>query len=561
MNAYVATIKKTIFISIFFSTFNCLREEPINNENVDGYVATNESISGFFGALSSVINKPVILSKLAARKKLSGDISLSEPLLQLESVCNRLGLIWYSNESTIYVYDASEMHSRIITLKNISFDFFTRYLRKIGLLDKRYPLRGEASSRTFFISGPPGYIESIDQLALTLDEQDISRRDVDSVSIFYLSNTFAEDRIYSYRDERIIVPGIASVLTKLFTGITPVKTSIVLPKNTTPGMRLPSPGVPTANADEQKESVPEKNIVFNGTSSMQIISNPGNNSLLIKGSEQQIKHAQNLIAALDKPRRHIELSVWIVDLKRSTLDQLGANWSGNFTLGKQLGFSLNAGWDGSAAANNISSTLDGGQFVAKIIALSQKNLANIISRPVILTQENIPAVFDASHSIYTRLLGEHNVELQKITYGTSVSVLPRFTQDNEIEMMLNVEDGNANGTQGGSESATSSLPVVGQTNISTVARVPRGKSLLIGGYTRDEDQNDNAKIPLLGDIPFIGALFRYRIAHNNQTVRVFLIQPKEILSANITDSNTVSNEMLTSTPLRDWKQNLALSLF
>jgi len=560
MNEYVAKINKAIFISLFLVSFSCPSAEPVDNDKADGYVANNESISGFFNALSSVINKPVILSKLAARKKLSGDISLSEPLLQLDSVCNRLGLIWYSNESTIYVYDASEMHSKIITLKNISFDFFTRYLRNIGLLDKRYPLRGEASSRTFFISGPPGYIDTIDQLALTLDEQDISRRDVDSVSIFYLSNTFAEDRIYSFRDERIIVPGIASVLTKLFTGITPVKTSIALPKNTTPGMRLPSPEVPTAKVDEQRAIDPEKNIVFNGTSSMQIISNPGNNSLLIKGSEQQIKHAQNLIAALDKPRRHIELSVWIVDLKRSTLDQLGANWGGTFTLGKQLGFSLNAGLDASAA-NNISSTLDGSQFIAKIIALSQKNLANIISRPVILTQENIPAIFDASHSIYTRLLGEHNVELQKITYGTSVSVLPRFTQDNEIEMMLNVEDGNASATQGGSESATSPLPLVGQTNISTVARVPRGKSLLVGGYTRDEDLSDNAKIPLLGDIPFIGRLFRYRIAHNNQTVRVFLIQPREILSENIADANTFSNDMFTSTPLRDWKQNLALNLF
>lgn len=42
------------------------------------------------------------------------------------------------------------------------------------------------------------------------------------------------------------------------------------------------------------------------------------------------------------------------------------------------------------------------------------------------------------------------------------------------------------------------LPEVGRTNISTIARVPRGKSLLIGGYTRDESSEGEAKIPLLG---------------------------------------------------------------
>lgn len=145
--------------------------------------------------------------------------------------------------------------------------------------------------------------------------------------------------------------------------------------------------------------------------------------------------------------------------------------------------------------SGMSSTLDGGKFMAEIIALSKDKLANIISRPVILTQENIPAIFDNSHSLYTKLLGEHNVDLQKITFGTSVSVLPRFTQEDEIEMMLNVEDGNANEMSSNGESLLSPLPEVARTNISTIARVPRGKSLLIGGYTRDEDKNEYASIP------------------------------------------------------------------
>lgn len=60
---------------------------------------------------------------------------------------------------------------------------------------------------------------------------------------------------------------------------------------------------------------------------------------------------------------------------------------------------------------------------------------------MVLTQENIPAIFDNSRTFYTQLIGERSVELQHVTYGTSVNVLPRFTDADEIEMMLNVEDG------------------------------------------------------------------------------------------------------------------------
>lgn len=60
-----------------------------------------------------------------------------------------------------------------------------------------------------------------------------------------------------------------------------------------------------------------------------------------------------------------------------------------------------------------------------------------------------------------------------------ISVLPRFSADGEIEMSLNIEDGNEE-KQSVSGNEDSVLPEVGRTHISTVARVPQGKSLLIG---------------------------------------------------------------------------------
>ncbi len=541
-----------LMLIISTTSFNAKSESVYPFEPKSGYVANNESVKGYFDALSSKIDKPIILSNLASRKKITGELSIIEPRQQIESLCQQLGLIWYDNQSSIYIYDSSEMNAKIITMKNISYSYFLHYLKSSGLFDQRYPLRGEEGNRTFYISGPPAYIDIINGLANTLNNYDVLGGQDENVSTFYLSNTFSEDRTYNFQDKSIVVPGVASVLNQLFSGSR--ATSEV-----SPGSESIQDN--TSVDDQNSHQTSEVNNFSIASSSLQVISNPGNNSLLIKGSEEQINNAKNIIAALDQPRRHIELSVWIVDLQKSALEQLGVNWKGGFNIGQRLGFSLNGGIPGSAAGGSLSSTLDSGEFIAEIIALSKNKLANIISRPVILTQENIPAIFDNSHSIYTRLLGEHNVELQKITFGTSVSVLPRFTQNNEIEMMLNVEDGNEVSSGSGNESAISPLPQVGRTNISTIARVPKGKSLLIGGYTRDEQHNEYVRIPFLGSIPFVGALFRYQVTQKNQTVRVFLIQPREIFTPNLADENTLPRNILSATPLRDWKQNLSMSLF
>jgi type II secretory pathway component GspD/PulD (secretin) len=114
-----------------------------------------------------------------------------------------------------------------------------------------------------------------------------------------------------------------------------------------------------------------------------------------------------------------------------------------------------------------------------------------------------------------------------VTYGTLVSVLPRISSTNEIEMDLNIEDGSEVETPRDREDPTL-LPTVGRTRISTVARVPRGKSLLVGGFTRDESGEQIRRIPVLGSIPFLGRLFSYKQTRNANTVRVFLIQPKEL---------------------------------
>jgi type III secretion protein C len=254
---------------------------------------------------------------------------------------------------------------------------------------------------------------------------------------------------------------------------------------------------------------------------IRVVAYPDTNSLLVKGLPEQVRFIENLVAVLDQPKRHVELSLWIIDLHKDELNQLGINWQGSVKVGGQFAASLNAG---------SATTLDGVSFVTQVMALERTNRANVVARPVILTQENVPAIFDNNRTFYAPLVGERSVDLQHVTYGTLVSVLPRFARADEIEMSLNIEDGNEVEKTGEGEHP-SALPTVGRTRISTVARVPQGKSLLVGGFTRDDHSEQIGRIPVLGSIPWIGRLFSYRQNRSANTVRVFLIQPKEIISA------------------------------
>lgn len=523
----------TLLLAGVLSQFSYATMYIENKQSI--YRSKDESVKGLLEAIGSSLKKPVIISKVAMMKKISGEFVISNPEVLLHKIAGILGLMWYFDGQNIYVYDGSETKSIIITLKNINFSYLQRFLNKSDLLDKKYPIKGDDLSNTFYLSGPPIYIDLMKKIVTTLDQHQEGSSEEKVVAI-HLSHSFTEDRIYKYRDETIRIPGLATVIANLLNSRNTTKKT---KKMNGAQVNKDPLAIDIAALDEVKSMIAEKP---EGT--LSINSDPNSNSLLVQGTQDQILFVQKLVAILDKPKRHIELSVWIVDIDKSLVDQLGVNWAASRDYG---GLSVNVNDSVQAA------TLSGNQFLASIFALVQKKQANIVSRPLILTQENIPAVFDNSRTYYSKLIGERTANLQNITYGTAVSVLPRFTKKHEVELMLNIEDGNAIGTASVDEYSV--LPIVNRTNISTIARVPEGKSLLIGGYSKDEVSKNEQKIPLLGDIPLLGRLFRYENNNNSKSVRMFLIQPKEIKEAVDLDTKAFNKKLVSELqrePLQDW---------
>lgn len=498
------------------------------------YVANKEDLRTFFESIISKTGQVVVVSKQAARKQINGRFEINNTLDIIETLSREMGLIWYSDSNVIYIYDASEMKSSLITLQNMTLEDFNRFLKKADLYNEKYRIKGGAKG-IYYVSGPPVYVDLVLSAARRIDmNSDGIEMGHQKIGVIHVINTFVTDRTYELRDEKIVIPGISSILAELLSVNTSSKKKEITDISVDMGRKSPAVMPPFPETSEGKidlRSKPENMIptVFSTEDDMKIAAYPGNNTILVKGTVSQVEFVRKLIKTLDIPKRHIELSLWIIDINKNDLDNIGAEWSGSIKIGENFGLGFNQ--PGSL------STIDGTRFIARIQALEQKNRAAVISRPVILTQENIPAVFDNNRSFYTKLIGERNSSLESVTWGTMISVLPRFTVENQIELLLNIEDGSSEDNK--KESEKSDLPQVGRTVISTVARVPEGKSLLVGGYTRDSHSRQKNRIPVLGSIPLIGGLFRYEGNSESNLVRVFIIQPREVTEKQMPESNVI----------------------
>ncbi|TKK37756.1 EscC/YscC/HrcC family type III secretion system outer membrane ring protein [Pseudomonas fluorescens] len=512
-----------------------LASAAVAGHDAEGYVARQESLRSFFEALSVPLGKPVILSKAATRRTISGDFSLASPQQTLDRIIRQMALISYSDGQALYVYEAAEAKSAVISLSTITVEKLEGFLRRSGLHDARYPLRNDGL-RTFYVAGPPIYVDLITQAAQFMDNQSADLQlGQQRIGVLNLRNTFVGDRKYELRDESITVPGIATAIERLLSGESRGVEAAIIKGD---GGGRPG-GMPefssVGNTASGEESIKPRVVARDlAAGNIRVVAYPDTNSLLVKGLPEQVRFIENLVAALDEPKRHVELSLWIIDLQKDDLNELGVDWKGSLKMGEQGGVSLNGG---------SLSTLDGPSFMAAVSALESDNRAHVVSRPIVLTQENVPAIFDNNRTFYARLIGERSVELEHVTYGTLISVLPRISASNEIEMALNIEDGSE--IQSSTEQlAGDALPKVGRTRINTVARVPRGKSLLVGGYTRDESGEVIRRIPVLGHIPYLGRIFSYRQTRASNTVRVFLIQPKQLDGALESSAEQIGSQVI-----------------
>jgi len=163
------------------------------------------------------------------------------------------------------------------------------------------------------------------------------------------------------------------------------------------------------------------------------------------------------------------------------------------------------------------------QFIARIRALETQGAARIVSKPHVMTLSNVEALLDTTSTFFVRVAGQEEVDLFDVKVGTTLRVTPHVYDRggrSQIKLRVNILDGST------SSERVDSIPIVEESTINTQAIIDVGQSLLIGGLVREIKGNGVSRVPVLGSIPGLGALFRTQTKTSSRQERMFLITPR-----------------------------------
>ncbi|WP_300729768.1 type III secretion system outer membrane ring subunit SctC [Pseudomonas sp.] len=453
-----------------------------------------------------------------------GKLRADTLLALLDRLALEHGFQWFVYNNTLYISTLNQQTSeRIEVAENTATDLKLA-LTQIGLLDNRFGWGELPEIGVVLVSGPKRYVEHIKLFS----RKRAGPYEKQNVLSFPLKFANAADRHIDYRGQTLTVPGVASILRELFN--TQSKTSpnleSLLPNrlsntNTAAQSENSTWRMPGSPIQSNLPLVPHSPLPSGRNHNVRVEADVRNNSVLIYDSEQRNALYQSLITKLDVARKLVEIDAIILDINRTQLNALGANWgfqNSRFQAG------INNLSPGAASTLSIRNMR---RFTADIKALEERGLATVVSNPSIMTLENQPAVIDFNRTQYIKAVGDGVANILPVTVGTSFQVVPRVINANsthQVHLIIDIEDGNFSEPSG-----ENSSPDVRKGKVSTQAVISEQQSLVIGGFHVAEDVDSLNRVPLLWRIPFIGkALFTSSESAQNRRERLFILTPRLI---------------------------------
>jgi type II secretory pathway component GspD/PulD (secretin) len=174
----------------------------------------------------------------------------------------------------------------------------------------------------------------------------------------------------------------------------------------------------------------------------------------------------------------------------------------------------------------------GADYQVTLRAIAQAGSAKILSRASIMARNNQPATVTVGQEVplitstsYSSLTG---LPISSYTYqnvGVILKVTPFITADGLVEMILQPQVSSIDQTGGIPVGNGINAPVIDVTSADTVVVTPDRQTIVIGGLIQDQKTKSESKIPLLGDIPGLGALFRHKIITSSTSELIIFLTP------------------------------------
>lgn len=503
------------------------------------------------------------------------------------SIWNKLsrsnGLIGYYDGSRVYVYLDSERVTDFATVPTTAEHPFINAMSSVNWRDESNVWSLEQKSGLITINGVPRFVQQVKQMARTVSG--LSHEGTTAFKFYPLKYAWAADTTITLSNHETVIPGVASVLRALVghssAGFGPAR-SRMLPARmqglrgsglaavgtaaTRDDGQLPPPLGDYSDRDRIRFEQPQQPFspddgmqAFSGgrEDHVRIVADSFRNAIIVRDTPERLPMYDKLIQQLDVPQRMIEIEATIIDVNKSKLRELGINWyykNGSTTVGfapdtaakRQLLEALGA--DDTSVLDHlfgfqIGAILgDPAHFVTRINALEDDGITHVLTRPQVITMNDVPAVIEKYETIYVPVSGAYNSDLYNVVAGTTLRVTPHVVEEHgvaDIRMQVQIKDGGYTLQKKTADGVR--YPVVQTNGVTTQAVIRNGQGLLLGGMVLDSLDNTETKVPFLGDIPLLGNLFKHRRKERQHVERLFLITPRLVMLNHITGQQTPSS--------------------
>lgn len=305
-----------------------------------------------------------------------------------------------------------------------------------------------------------------------------------------------------------------------------------------------------------------------GATGFTITPDKATNSLIIVAPPAEYQSIVKVVKQLDRRRRQVYVEAMIVEASLDKLRQLGSRWR---AIARSGGEPVVVGGVGVIDASAIQTILQGlsglttgglGNFLtvpvtqadgtqvdltipgyAALFSLSEfRDVINVLSTPQILTSdnaeaeivvgENVPFISQRERDITTTGTVLSSIERQDV--GITLRITPHITEGDYVKLDIYQEISSVKETPAGIDAAeilTTVGPTTTKRATKTAVIVQDSQTVVIGGLMQERQEKTVSKVPLLGDIPILGLLFRHKTISKQKTNLLVFLTPRIVKDA------------------------------
>jgi len=244
-----------------------------------------------------------------------------------------------------------------------------------------------------------------------------------------------------------------------------------------------------------------------------IQADPSTNSLILTASEPRFREMRKVIDQLDAPRSQLYVESLVVEVDASKSLDLGVQWSQLFSISSST--TLTLGTIASAletmSGTNILST-------ANVITLDNEEAKIVVG-------QNVPFV-TGSYTTTSSTTSSPFQTIERKDVGITLKIKPQIGENGNVRLTIYQESSSVAATT--AAGTTNAGPTTNKRSIESTVTVKNGKIIVLGGLIEDSATNDAGQVPVVADIPVLGAMFRSLSKTRKKTNLMVFLRPRVV---------------------------------